>query len=192
MAIPILGERLNAIQITGVLGALVAIYLFNVPTEQSYLTPWVLAALLPILLWGVAGCCKKWRPMLCQARLPCVGFWGVCAAGGLVVLALRNSDIDFLATRPRDTPDGVLFGAGKSGHLVGVRVEGKASIFPRSAHVPRRQPPPRHDFSGERVTSREWLAIGIALVAVMAMAFERPATSANPTLSATPLHPGAS
>src|SRR5205814_956691 len=54
-----LKERLNRIQVMGVVAALLAIYLFNVETEGGFLSRWLMIALMPILLWGAACFLQK-------------------------------------------------------------------------------------------------------------------------------------
>lgn len=59
LAIPVLKERLNLWQVTGIALSLVAIYFFNVTTSKNMFSPWLLFALLPIVLWGTCGLMQK-------------------------------------------------------------------------------------------------------------------------------------
>src|SRR6266850_4944009 len=59
LAVLLLKERLNRIQLGGVLLSLIAIYLFNVQREEGFLSPWLVYALAPIALWGAAGFLQK-------------------------------------------------------------------------------------------------------------------------------------
>jgi drug/metabolite transporter (DMT)-like permease len=59
LAAVLLKERLNWMQAVGVVLSLVAIYLFNVPDEQGYLSQWIVLALVSILLWGAAALLQK-------------------------------------------------------------------------------------------------------------------------------------
>src|SRR6185436_12404946 len=52
LAIVLLKERLNRIQLGGVLVSLVAIYLLNVQREEGFFSKWLVYALAPIALWG--------------------------------------------------------------------------------------------------------------------------------------------
>lgn len=54
-----LRERLNPFQKIGVILSFVAIYLFNFSADANIAADWVLAALIPILLWGLAGFLQK-------------------------------------------------------------------------------------------------------------------------------------
>src|SRR5262249_11986125 len=59
LAIVLLGERLNRWQAMGIALSLAAIYLFRVPGDTSFLSRWLLLALIPILLWGICGWMQK-------------------------------------------------------------------------------------------------------------------------------------
>ena len=59
LAVIFLRERINRIQSAGLLLSLGAIYLFNVRDDGALLSPWLLAALVPVVLWGVAALFQK-------------------------------------------------------------------------------------------------------------------------------------
>src|SRR5262249_38674411 len=59
LALVVLKEHLNLIQGLGIALSLVAIYLFNVQQEEGFLSVWLLLALIPIALWGIAGLLQK-------------------------------------------------------------------------------------------------------------------------------------
>jgi drug/metabolite transporter (DMT)-like permease len=59
LAVVLLKERLNRIQVCGVVLSLAAIYLLNLPDEQGSFSPRELLALASIFLWGVAGLLQK-------------------------------------------------------------------------------------------------------------------------------------
>jgi uncharacterized membrane protein len=59
LAVVLLKERLNHVQLCGVVLSLVAIYLFNLPGEQGTFSPWELLALVSMTLWGVTGLLQK-------------------------------------------------------------------------------------------------------------------------------------
>jgi drug/metabolite transporter (DMT)-like permease len=59
LAVVLLKERLNRVQLCGVALSLVAIYLFNLPGEQGTFSPWELLALVSMTLWGVTGLLQK-------------------------------------------------------------------------------------------------------------------------------------
>src|SRR5437899_2421911 len=59
LAVMVLKERLNLFQIVGIVLSLIAIYLFNVQQERGFLSAWLLVALIPVVLWGIAGLLQK-------------------------------------------------------------------------------------------------------------------------------------
>ena len=59
LAMLLLKERLNRIQTAGLLLSLIAIYLFNVQREEGFFSKWLVYALAPIVLWGLAGLLQK-------------------------------------------------------------------------------------------------------------------------------------
>jgi drug/metabolite transporter (DMT)-like permease len=59
LAAAFLRERVNRIQGVGLVLALAAIYLFNVSEEGGLLSSWLAYALLPLVMWGVAGFLSK-------------------------------------------------------------------------------------------------------------------------------------
>jgi drug/metabolite transporter (DMT)-like permease len=59
LAVIILRERLNRVQLLGLVLSLAAIWLFNIPDSGGLFSPTVLFALLPITLWGLSGFLQK-------------------------------------------------------------------------------------------------------------------------------------
>lgn len=59
LGVLLLRERLNPVQIVGVGLSIVAIWLFNVQTDQGLLSSTVVYAVLPITLWGLSGFLQK-------------------------------------------------------------------------------------------------------------------------------------
>src|SRR6266404_970070 len=55
LAMLLLKERLNRIQTAGLFLSLIAIYLFNVQRAEGFFSKWLVYALAPIVLWGMAG-----------------------------------------------------------------------------------------------------------------------------------------
>ena len=69
LAMLLLQERLNRIQLAGVLISLAAIYLFNVQREEGFFSRWLMYALLPIVLWGAAGFLQKLSTNLAEMKI---------------------------------------------------------------------------------------------------------------------------
>jgi drug/metabolite transporter (DMT)-like permease len=59
LAVLLLRERLNCSQMAGLVLAGVALWVFNVSDTAGFLSPIVLVALLPIMLWGLSGFLQK-------------------------------------------------------------------------------------------------------------------------------------
>jgi bacterial/archaeal transporter family protein len=59
LAVIILRERLNGVQLAGIALSFVAIWLFNVQGGGALLSPTVVYAVLPILFWGLSGFLQK-------------------------------------------------------------------------------------------------------------------------------------
>src|SRR5262249_34163060 len=59
LAVILLKEKLNGIQVAGIALALVSIYFFNAAREAPFSVGWLAFALLPVLLWGVSGLLQK-------------------------------------------------------------------------------------------------------------------------------------
>ncbi|HKQ38039.1 MAG TPA: DMT family transporter, partial [Verrucomicrobiae bacterium] len=55
LAVLLLRERLNRVQLGGIVLSLAAIYLLNVSSPKGFFSPSLLYALLPIAFWGVTG-----------------------------------------------------------------------------------------------------------------------------------------
>ena len=55
----LLNERITRLQLIGIALSLTAIYLLNVPSEAGLISPWLLMAAIPIVLWGVTALMQK-------------------------------------------------------------------------------------------------------------------------------------
>jgi uncharacterized membrane protein len=74
LAIPLLKERLNGWQVSGIGLSLGAIYLFNVPGVEGAFSSWLLFALVPIVLWGICGLMQKMSTNYISARTSAIWF----------------------------------------------------------------------------------------------------------------------
>ena len=188
LAVVLLKERLNAVQVAGIALALAALYLFNVtdPTTggQSALwaslsAPWMRAALAALILWGVSGVLQKLATDQVSAELSTlcftVGFvpvaavvamlfpvqWGLPSPGAWLLVLLF----------------GVFIGFGTLVLFVAYR-DGKASIVtPVYALYPAVTALLAVPVFGERLDL--WRGAGIvgAVLAAIALSHERPAAS---------------
>jgi uncharacterized membrane protein len=74
LAVPLLKERVSVLQWLGIALSLAAIYFFNVPTDDSLVSTWIVFALGPIVLWGVCGLLQKMATNHISARLSAIWF----------------------------------------------------------------------------------------------------------------------
>ncbi|MBN9690168.1 MAG: EamA family transporter [Verrucomicrobia bacterium] len=186
LAVVFLRERLNRIQQTGVALSLAAIYLFNVPSQEGYLSPWLLLALVPIGLWGVAALLQKLSTQNISGEeatlwfllsfVPVAGVlvfqdpWptGKSAQTWLLVLLL-----------------GFAFALGNFALLFAFARNGKASVIaPLAGLYPLISLPIAYLAFNERPGPRELGGLTLALLAVAALALESP-TSPTPTPTST-------
>lgn len=174
LAVPLLKERLNRLQVIGVGVSLAAIYLFNVSQEQNLLSSWLLMALVPIALWGICGLMQKMSTDYISGRSSAVWFllsflpvavlimaydplpagmswkmWGIACAIGFT-LALGNLTI-----------------------LLAFSSGGKASIVaPLAGLYPLVSLPIARYAFDERIGWREFWGIVLALVAVVMLSYQ--------------------
>ena len=87
LAMVLLRERLNRIQLGGVLFSLIAIYLFNVQREAGFLSGWLVYALAPIILWGAAGFLQKLSTNHISGELSTLWFLAAFIPFGALFLA---------------------------------------------------------------------------------------------------------
>lgn len=174
LAVPLLKEKLNRIQICGVLLALVAIYLFNVQQEHGFFSRWLLIVLIPILLWGVAGLLQKISTNHISGELSTLCFLAA-SVPATVLLLFREP----LAGNPASKLWllvfflGFSFALGNWAILDAFARGGKASIItPISGLYSMVSIPIAILLLGERIGSRESLGIVIALIAVVAISIE--------------------
>lgn len=91
LARAVLGEKPNAVQATGVLFALGALFLFGDPEFRPgapFLAPWTAFALVALALWGVLGVTQKLatRDISNELSTLCFALASIPVAGAIVVL----------------------------------------------------------------------------------------------------------
>jgi uncharacterized membrane protein len=183
LGILFLKERLNRIQFIGAIVSLVAIYFFNVPGEEGLLSRWLMLALLPIALWGAAGFLQKLSTNHISAESSTLWFLGAFIPFGVFFLvqeplpAVITSKTWLLVVA-----QGFFLALGNLAVLAAFAHQGKASIVtPLTALYPVISVPIAI-LLGERIATREASGIALALVSVVALSYETPAT--NPTQTA--------
>lgn len=175
LAVVLLKEKLNAVQFAGIGLALVSIYFFNVGREERFSLGWLAFALLPILLWGVAGLLQKLCTNDISAELSTLCFLAALASFSAFLLALRPMNWKLsIADWIWAIALGVFLGLGNLTLLAAFAAGGKAAIVSSLAGVYSVVTVPLAvGLLDEKVRSREWLAIVLALLAVVGLACEK-------------------
>ena len=185
LAVVLLKENLNAVQAGGIALALVAIYFFNVGREEPFSPGWFAFALLPVVLWGVAGLLQKLCTQDVSAELSTLCFLAALVAVSLALLvakpmAWQLTGADWVYAIAL----GLFLGLGNLTLLAAFSAGGKAAIVsPLAGLYSVVTVPLAVGLLSEKVRPREWLAIVLALVAVVALAVEKQRT---PETSTTP------
>jgi uncharacterized membrane protein len=181
LAVLLLRERLNTVQLGGIVLSLVAIYFFNVASVEGVMNPWLMFALLPIGLWGVSGLLQKVSTNDISGELSALWFLAAFVPVSVVLLVLQplTGPIAF-KTWLLVTALGLFFSLGNYAILLAFASAGKASIIaPLASLYPLVSVPIAIVFLGEKITARETIGIIVALLSVMALAWEKPATKAS-------------
>lgn len=183
LAAMVLREQLNRVQMAGIVLSLAAIYLFNVPQEgESGLVTWiVVAALAPIVLWGVSGLMQKMATNHLSARDSTLWFLAAFLPLG-AWLAIRepwsaavSPRLLFLAVAV-----GFTLALGNLAILYAFSSDGKASIIaPLGGLYPLISIPYAVGFRNEPLDPRKIAGIAAALVAVVLLTWESNKTSAE-------------
>jgi bacterial/archaeal transporter family protein len=175
LATTLLGERLRRPQVAGVVLALGAIYLFNVPREGAIAGRWFIAALGPIVLWGIAGLLQKCATSFTSAEA--ATYWFLLGTAPVVVWVGWHHPVPSWPDRVTLTwalALGLLLGIGNLTVLAAYAHNGLASVItPLSGLYPLVTVPLAILFLGEKVTPRELAGIAVSLVAVLALSWEK-------------------
>lgn len=176
LAVLLLREQLNAIQLGGLVLSLVAIYFFNVASVEGVVNPWLMFALIPIGLWGVSGLLQKISTNDISGELSALWFLAAFVPVSVVLLLLQPLTGPLaLKTWLLVAALGLFFSLGNYAILLAFASAGKASIIaPLASLYPLVSVPIAIAFLGEKISSRETVGIVIALVSVVALAWEKP------------------
>jgi transporter family protein len=174
LAMLLLREKLNRIQMGGVLVSLLAIYLFNVQREEGFLSRWVLYALAPIILWGAAGFLQKLSTNHISGELSTLWFLGAFIPFGVFFLFQEPLPAHIAArTWLLVIAQGFFLALGNFAILVAFASQGRASIIaPLAALYPMVSVPIAIFFLGEKTGVREGFGILLALASVVALSCE--------------------
>jgi transporter family protein len=173
-AVVLLKEKLNAIQTAGIVLALISIYFFNVGREEPFSLGWLAFASLPVLLWGVAGLLQKLCTNDISAELSTLCFLAALASFSALLLALRPMTWQLsMADWAWAIALGLFLGLGNLTLLGAFAAGGKAAIVSSLAGLYSVVTVPLAvGLLDEKVRSREWLAIVLALFAIVGLAWE--------------------
>jgi drug/metabolite transporter (DMT)-like permease len=183
LAVLLLKEKLNHMQMGGIALALVSIYFFNAAREAPFSIGWLAFALLPVFLWGVSGLLQKLCTNNISAELSTLCFLAalVPLAGVLLLLApmtWRLAPADWFWAIAL----GLFLGLGNLTLLAAFAAGGKAAIVsPLTGLYSVITVPLAVGLLNEKVGLRAWIAIALALVAVIALAQERPMAKSTAT-----------
>ena len=174
LAVLLLKEKLNRIQCLGVVMSLVAIYLFNVQQEHGMISSWLIYALIPIVLWGIAGLLQKISTQHLSGERATLWFLGAFIPVALIII-WRAPLPPGLSGRTwvMVIALGLFFAVGNLALLKAFASHGKASVIgPLAGLYPVVSLPIAIFFFGERIGVRETIGIILALTAVVALAME--------------------
>jgi uncharacterized membrane protein len=185
LAVLILRERMNGIQVLGMAVALAALFLFNAPQEagpttaRSFVAPWMALALVGLVLYGVAGVTQKLATNNVSTELSTVCF--ALAFIPVAVVAMAFQRVNWHLS-PRAWSLSVLTGALISTGtltLFAAYRTGKASVVTAlTALYPALTVVLAVPLFGEGMNLRKVLAIVLALAAGVALTYEKPAAPA--------------
>jgi drug/metabolite transporter (DMT)-like permease len=183
LAVLCLRERLSRVQLAGVVLAIGAIWLFNVSKEASLVSPLVLVALPPIVLWGLAGFLQKVATNYVAAEPAALVFLAAFVPLGIFYAAREPWPATIsLRTWAVVLALGFFLAFGNYAVLAAYARSGKAAVIAPLVNLYPLVSIGCALLMGESVGRRELAGIGCALAAVTALAWEP--SSAN--TAATP------
>jgi len=173
LAVRVLHERVTSIQWMGVALSLAAIAFFYPPGQQRGVSAWMLAALVALVLWGVASLMQKASTLYLSGGASAFWFLLAFVPIGVGILAWQpvsstvSSDAWALATAL-----GFTLAFGNLTLLLAYAAGGKAAVIaPLSGLYPLVSIPIAIMVFGEPIGGRELAGIVLALVAVVLLAY---------------------
>jgi drug/metabolite transporter (DMT)-like permease len=173
LAAALLKERLSWVQWSGIGLSLCAIYFFRVAEDKSLISPWLLLALIPIVLWGICGLMQKMSTNDISGRSSAI--WFLMSFIPIAVLILLFDPL------PPHIPIekwalavalGFLLALGNLTVLLAFSSGGKASIItPLAGLYPVVSIPIAIFYLGEQIGWRECVGIALALAAVVVLSY---------------------
>jgi drug/metabolite transporter (DMT)-like permease len=181
LALIVLKESLNKIQISGVILSLVAIYFLNIKVEHGFFSPVLLIAMVVIVLWGVSGLLQKVATNSSSGELSTLWFLASFFPVGLLLWIVSPP---LPSLRPITwvliVLLGLTLGFGNFALLQAFAHRGKASVIaPLAGLYPVISVPLAMVFFKEKIVFRDAIGIGLALLAVAAISMESKAAPTN-------------
>jgi drug/metabolite transporter (DMT)-like permease len=173
LAVPLLKERITPLQWGGLGLSLAAIFLFNAPEAQRGVSPWMLAALAAIVLWGITALMQKASTFHISGRESAVWFLiaFVPLAALIVLYEPLPSGLSW-KTWALEIALGFALGFGNLTILLAYATGGKAAVLaPLSGLYPLVSIPIAIVALDESIGRRETWGIVLALVAVVMLSF---------------------
>jgi|SRR5881394_577632 len=182
LAVLVLKEKLLAVQVAGVVVALVSIYFFNAGHEQARSSGWLAQACLPIVFWGVAALLQKMCTNDISAELSTLCFLAALVVGSLGLLGLAPMSWKLPpATWGWGIGLGLFLGLGNLTLLAAFASGGQAAIVsPLTGLYSIVTVPLAVGFLNEQVRPGEWVAIGMAGLAIIGLAWAPSAQARTP------------
>ena len=175
LAVLVLRERMNKIQLAGIVLSLAAIWLFNIQNERGLFSRTVLFAVPPILLWGASGFLQKAATNHLPGEVAALVYLSAfIPVGGFY--ALRTSWPDTIGPRTWIivTALGFFIAFGNFAVLAAYARGGQAALIaPLSNLYPVISVPLAVLLLHETIGMRESIAIAVALASVLALSWER-------------------
>jgi len=174
LAVALLQERLNRVQMVGIALSLSAMYLFNVQQEGGLVSSSMLWALAPIGLWGLTGFLQKMATNHISARSSAI--WFLLAffpvAGWILWREPMHSEIS-VDTWALAMALGFTLALGNFTMLLAFASGAKASVTaPLAGLYPLISVPIAMVAFGERMGWRESLGVVLALAAIVTLSCE--------------------
>jgi uncharacterized membrane protein len=197
LAVLILRERLLLVHVAGIGLCLVSIYLLKVSNDDveasddpGLVSPLLLLALIPVVLWGIAGFLQKLSTYDISANASAAWFLAAFVPVGLILFVWQPPSSDMAwPLWVKASMLGFLLAFGNYAVTVAYAKNGKASVItPLVGLYPLVSIPAAMWFFDEKIGWREALGAGLALVSIVALSYE-PAPPQSIQPSTEEVHP---
>jgi len=176
LAVLLLRERLNGVQLFGLILSLVAIWLFNIQGDGGLLSRTVLFAVLPIVLWGLSGFLQKVATNHLSAETAALVYLSAFVPVGIFFAVRERWSAAISAqTWTLVLALGFFLAFGNFAVLAAFARGGKAAVIaPLGSLYPIVSVPIAVLLLREKIGPRELLGIALALASVAALSWETP------------------